>query len=619
VIAERLPGPREPLTFHNMGAYGGWNDYWLSDDCPFDFFIVQAWVTPKKETQAHGMSGESTWGQWLKRAREQGKRVVAVVTPVGWKEAKDPLAYFKAGIDLFMQQVDENLLYAVTLDEENIYWNNHAELLRKLYRYTKENYNVPVYQWWSPYAGPPGFGWPNLPADGWLIDEYAHGDVSFEYFIRSYVVHQLPVIQIVWAAPLMTAFNWEKAGDPAFDWQLRVARKYDIPSSFFLWEGHGNIWGWNPKALPASKDVYERAVEWTRRAAGSRLEPYRATWDDMPSLQPCLLICSKSGTMSFEEDFLNSGGLVAKGAAIKGFRDLRWDGGPLELRPRHPGAATATLLYPLRCEFPAKRLYVAVSGQIVPALAGRVEVSASPNGKDWIPAVVMSARGTVTLDLSGYKRFRMTRNVWVRIVLSGGAQTVGDVPAAIEAIKVSGQFVPPTTKEIRLQVVPGIPVRWATDFSGGSTLFTADVDNQNEFELGSGFIGTHGVSGYVNKVVSGYVNKVTVRQKFVADNDIALQRIVSTNYADQQNSGATNSLGISLDGNNVLAEQSTSGKANGAQLILDLTQDQRLRSVREFWVHLTMNCSCGVKTGTTNRITKLIVEGVGAKSEPKSG
>ena len=112
---------------------------------------------------------------------------------------------------------------------------------------------------------------------------------------------------------------------------------------------------------------------------------------------------------------------------------------------------------------------------------------------------------------------------------------------------------------------------------------------------------------------------MTVRQKFVADNGIALQRIVSTNYADEQNFGATNSLGISLDGNNVLAEQSTSGKADGAQLILDLTNDQRLRSVREFWVHLTMNCSCGVKTGTSNRITKLIVEGVGAKSEPKSG
>jgi len=600
-----LPGPREPLTFHDMGLYGGWNDYWLSDECPFNFFIVQAWVRPEGGTVAHGMSEESTWGQWLRRANEKGKRIVAVVTPLDSGEAKDPLAHFQAALDSFLQGVDESLLYGITLDEENVFWDGHAERLCELYRYVKENYNVPVYQWWSPYASPPGFGWPHLPADGWLIDEYARGGVSFEHFVRSYVVHQLPVIQIVWAAPLMADFNWERSGDSAFDWQLRVCRKYGIPCGFFMWEGHGNVWGWSPDALPASKAVHERAVQWTHRAAASQLEPYKAIWDDLPSLQPQTLVCTESGNLSFEEDFLSSGGLVAAGAAIKGFRDLRWDGGPLELRPRQPGPASATLLYPLHCDFPTKRLRITVTGRVEPSLAGCIELSASADGDNWTPAQAMAGQGKVTIDLSGYARFKLSREVWVRVVLSGRSKRVDDVPAAVETITVNGQLVPPSEKAIRLPVVPGLPVQWQTGFEGATMLLTAHVDNREHLEIGNGFVGTHGTDGYVNTVI--------LRQRFVADKGIDLNRITSTNYADEQNFAATNFLGGSLDGRNVLVEQTTSGAAQGTELVLDLSTNEQFRDVQEFWVHLTMTSACGVKTGTTNSITGLAIEGIGAK------
>ena len=604
--ASPLPGPRQPLTFRDMGLYGGWNDYWLSDACPFGFFIVQAWVDPKGEISAHGMERESNWGQWLKRARARGKRIIADVTPRGWKSSKTPLEDFKKALDVFMAGVDESRIYCITLDEENIYWNGHLDVLRQVYAYAKAKYRVPVYQWYSPAAGPPGFGWPQLPADGWLIDEYAHGGASFERFIRSYAVHQLPVVHIVWGSPLMREFDWEKAGDPAFDWQIAVCRKYDIPCSFFVWEGHGNVWGWSPEALPTSKAVFQRALEWTRRAAATDPKPYEATWDDWPSLQPLSLTCGADQGVSFQESFTASGGLVGAGAATKGFRDLRWDGGSLDLRPRRPGWASAVLEYPLRCDFPMSGLVVHVAGSVQPRLGGRIAVSASPDGRAWSAERVLAGGTALTLPLAGDPRFAGCRSFRVRVVVSGQRRKAGDVPASVESIRVAGRFEPPTAKEIRVPVAPVVPLRWEASFAGASFLFTGEVENQKELETGPGFIGTHGVAGYSNHV--------SIRQKIVLEKPADLLRIVSRNHADQGNFGATNSLGVSLDGKEILAEQKTSGQAIGAELVLDLSKDSRFKGIGEFWVHLGMFCGCGVKTDTTNRITGLVVEGMGAKA-----
>jgi hypothetical protein len=602
--AAGLPGPRDPLTFRDMGLYGGWNDYWLSDDCPFDFLIVQARVDSAGRVSAHGMQPDSEWGRWLKRARAKGKRIIADVWPTGWTHAADPAAAFKAGLDAFMRSVDESLLYCITLAEENIYWDGHLAVLRDVYAYAKSKYHVPVYQWYSPYASAPGFGWPQLPADGWLIDEYAHGGPSFEQFARAYAVHQLPVIQIVWAAPLMSDFDWGKAGDPAFDWQLAVCRKYGIPCAFFVWEGHGNVWGWSPDALPESKAVYRRAVEWSRRAASSDLKPYESLWDDGPPIAPLALNCALDQTVSFEENFLSGGGHVAAGAAIKGFRDLRWDGGPLELRPRRAGQASAMLLYPLQCQFPVGKLEVRVSGRTDPRLAGRIAVSVSPDGRTWTQARDLPASGNLVVSLARDPVFQSCRELRLRVVLSGRCKHVGEVPAAISAIKVTGAFRPPSAREIRIPVTPNVPMRWYADLADGSIAFTADVDNLQELEVGPGFIGTHGVAGVSNVVA--------VRQKFVCDGPANLRKVQSTNYADEANFAATNSLAISLDGTTILARQATSGAASGANLTLDLAQDPRFANVREFWVHLIMRSGSGIKTATTNRVTSLAIEGVGA-------
>jgi hypothetical protein len=608
--AEALPGPREPLTFRDMGLYGGWNEYWLSDACPFNYFIVQAVVDEQGQLSGHGMGARQSWNQWLQRARAQGKRIIADVEVVGWAKAENRLAFYQAGLDRFLQGVDASLLYAITLGEENIFWEGHLEILRDLYAYAKSKCDVPVYQWYSPYAGAPGFGWPHLPADGWLIDEYAHGGASFERFVRSYAVHQLPVVQIVWGSPLMDCFSWKDRGDPAFDWQLAVCRKYGIPCSFFVWEGHGNVWGWSPEALPPSRAVYDRALEWARRARAMDLAPYEKLWDDGASLLPLPLVCSRDGSVAFTEDFRSGGGQVAAGAAIAGFRDLRWDGGPLELRPRQPGPARAVLLYPLRCELPLRTAQVQVSGRCNERLDGRVEVAVSSDGRAWTPPQTLAGDGTISVDLAGQVPFVGGHEVHVRLVLAGRCDREGDVPVALHELRVTGTFEPPAEKAIRLAAAPGVPLRWEADLAGGALALTADIDNDKELEARPGELGTHGVAGYGNTV--------TLRQRLLCDTGVDLLTIVSQNYADQPNYGATNALGLSLDGKTVLLQQATSGSAAAADLTLDVKDDARFRNVREFWIHLTMECGCGVKTATTNRITAVRIEGRGTPPAEKT-
>lgn len=605
---EPLPGPREPLTFRDMGLYGGWNEYWLSNACPFNYFIVQAIVDTEGKIGGHGMGRGQSWNQWLQRARAQGKRVIADVEVTGWHKAEDRLAFYQAGLDRFMQGVDASLLYAITLGEENVYWGGRLEILRNAYAYAKSRYDVPVYQWYTPYGGAPGFGWPHLPADGWVIDEYARRGPSFERLVRSYAVHQLPVVQIVWGSPLMDDFNWKEAGDPAFDWQLAVCRKYGIPCSFFAWEGHGNVWGWSPEALPPSRAVYERALEWARRARTMDLAPYERLWDDGASLEPQPLFCSRDGSVVFAEDFRSGGGRVAAGAAIAGFRDLRWDGGPLELRPRQPGPARVILMYPLRCELPLRAVQVQVTGRCDERLDGRLEIAVSADGRVWTTPQTLAGEGTISLDLTGQAPFAGAHELRVRLLLAGRAGQVGDVPVALDGLRVIGTFEPPSEKVIRLATAPGIPLRWDGDLAGGSLSLTAEIDNEKELETVPGGLGTHGVAGYGNTV--------TLRQRLLCATGADLHRVVSRNYADAANYGATNALGLSLDGQTVLVQQTTSGKAEGTELTLDIKEDQRFTNVREFWIHLTMRCNCGVKTGTTNRITALRIEGRGS---PQAG
>lgn len=281
-----------------------------------------------------------------------------------------------------------------------------------------------------------------------------------------------------------------------------------------------------------------------------------------------------------------------------GFRDVRWAGGPLELRPRNKGAASARLQYPLHSQFPLSNISVQAAGK------GALAFSASPDGRRWTAARSLPASGALNLTLANDPLFKNSTDVWVRVDLKGTARAAGEVVASLQSLQVKGNFQEPQVKEIELPVATGTPLQWKADMNG-ALLFTSNIDNAANLVSERGSLGIRGTEGNANVV--------TIRQKFVCPAGLDLQKVISVNSGDQPNYGATNKLGLSLDGTTVLTELSTSGVANNAELSLDLASQPALRNVKEFWVFLTMTNGSGVKTAISNRITGLRIEGMGFK------
>lgn len=613
LLAESLPGPREPLTFRNSGLYGGWNEYFVSPDCPFDWFIIQAWTGDDDEIGWHGKQGKPSWNDWLRRARRLGKRIIADVSFWGGEGAT--IETYKRRVDRFLQHVDVDQLYAITLAEENYYWGDRDfGVLEELYRYVKGKYDVPVWQWYSPYAGPPGFGWPQLPADGWAIDEYARRGDTFEPFIRKYVVRQLPLFQIIWAAPLMKSFDWESAGSPAFDEQLAICRKYDVPCAYFCWEGHGNVWGWSRDAKPESKAAFQRVLDAVAAAKKTPPNTFGVEWDRVPPAPAVTMQVNEDRTVSYE-DPIEKAPRFMDDATIKGFANLRWDGGPLELRPRRPGPCHAELTYRLTSPFPMRELVATASVQQREAPGAQVMLRLSADGKHWRhvlwPPTPMETTNTgttkwkdltISLNAGGAQGFDDVNDLWLRIGLRSTKETGAAPVFRLRNLRVSGVCTPPEKREIPLVPDANGKVVYEDGVASHALRFTAEFDNAEQIEWRDGRIGIRGLRGHDDTV--------TLRQKFVCERPLKVIRVTSRNFASTSDYGSWNRLAVSLDGKKKLVEKETKGRFNG-DLELDLADDARFSAVREFWVHVDM-CNNSGDTRIINAIYNLKIEGEAA-------
>ena len=173
---------REPLTYRNMGLYATW-------EAPeFDFVIVRSPVIRGKDKAADLRLVEA-WSENLVKARAKNKRVIVDVLWQHWGMEKE--LNFQA-VDAFLSHVDVDEIYAITLGEEHIFWDGRHEMLVDLYNQVKEKFpDLPVYQWYSPtFWGTdwPGFTWPWLPADGWVVDEYHAIPMDFEQNVRHHLM-----------------------------------------------------------------------------------------------------------------------------------------------------------------------------------------------------------------------------------------------------------------------------------------------------------------------------------------------------------------------------------------------------------------------------------------------
>ena len=179
---------RTPLTFRDCGLYcnyGMWHGIRpetedstnmlpasraVSDRSPWTFYVMQYHAPKERRPDFDGAS--------IREMAKNGKKVI-LRAGVG-RMHKDPnVDELEQRLVTMFREVNPDWLYAITLDEEQIFWNGWGPALTELYHRCKKRWpELPVYQWWSPMQVPnvrAKSGWTAIPADGWMIDLYGRG------------------------------------------------------------------------------------------------------------------------------------------------------------------------------------------------------------------------------------------------------------------------------------------------------------------------------------------------------------------------------------------------------------------------------------------------------------
>jgi hypothetical protein len=258
------------LRFTDPGIYGtDWVRYALQKPDSFDWLIYQARL---QQAGADRIPSE------LESLNKAGIRLVVNMEFLtkdqrgmqgiqAGPKLEEPPHY----VDMFasvLDRVGAMPIEALTIEEENLYEGGRGEFLGDLYSRLKEKYpNHNFYQWYSPRLTPsiaiPGKTWPNLPSDGWVVDQYGIYDKEFAEYIGQMMDLHKPLLGVVWACPQWRVGEhakkhdeqwWDNKGWKMMYSQLATYRKYDVPVSFFMFANEDGPNGRKTVALYQSKD-----------------------------------------------------------------------------------------------------------------------------------------------------------------------------------------------------------------------------------------------------------------------------------------------------------------------------------------------------------------------------
>jgi hypothetical protein len=605
-VLAQLPGPRDLLSFKDSGLYCGWTPYFTQSN-PFDFCVVPA-------IPYQGQSN-AAWAGSLTTARAAGKRVIADLNPqalnasgqwFGISELNDSstdadLNKLVTVIDQFFAQVNVNDVYAITLGEENYFWNSRTTHLNALYDKIKAKYNVPIYQWYGPSSigTAPGIsGFYNLKSDGWMADEYFLDQPNMEKNMRAYAIQQKPFVQTIWAGGDAASVPFSSS---RFYSQYEVLKKYNIPASYFTWNGTGGYWGFESGAPAPLKQRFE-LVKANATAAQSYTGPDTTSWDQVPWKIPTIELALSSisdTTPSYSENYVSDRVLrFVNDARIKGFENVRWDSSAVQLRPRKAGAAQSSVTYNFSSAFPVSQLHLNAAGFITPGKSAAVSFSVLDSAGKLIQTSNLTAGGTVSLNLSGThfvgREFKIVYN------MSGVASGAGDVLAGVSSIDVSADVVLPKQKPIQALPTVSDAVNFQASLSSMSIFQTATFHNPGKVQYSS--------EGMLANTNSGSLEAI---QSFIAPRNMTLSTLTVSGQAIQSSFGARFGVGISLDGTNMLATQYSSGDYNGDVTLNVGTLASQIKS-KQVYVHLLLDGSYGVITSYGFNGT---AEAVGAKND----
>ena len=443
-------GAREPLTHNHSGIYGWWQPYFWEG--PFDFGIVQAFVLSHESLDEvqNAADHPGLWNENLGKARAAGKRIIAQATP--GQGALKTEEYYQ-GLVTFLENVDRDELYAVTLSEENIFWNGEHERLTRHYRRLKKRFpDLPVFQWYSNSSRGtawPGFLYPWLPADGWIIDEYYAEPRDFEQEVRRYRMLGLPLIQLGYAAPVEAAKHPISAYHPSLlQGQLRVARKYNVPFAYYCWEGGmpKRTFAWAETAEEASRKALSLVLDEAQKAREVPLEDM-LDWDDARKPVKTVLREDGEGTLSYREDYdlrmtpkdtAPEHDFMAR-SLTRGLRHMRWTPQPSRIVVKSDGRGPVDASITNHWTTPnGERCRFSASANVTIEAEASVELifEVSTNGYDWIKRTAKVVDGVAQVDVP-----TGDTGLYTRLRIAGGTAKAGEPLAAIDWIEVRGNTV----------------------------------------------------------------------------------------------------------------------------------------------------------------------------------
>ncbi len=565
----------ERLDFSTIGIYGT-----VFDFCDYSVFKMM----PQDDPGKYGHYGDMVDRTW-----KEGKLNLVGLYCFDRVQYKKPIAEAKRMADEMLAALDLGQVYAVFLSEENVTWNGGLDYLNELYDYIKARHpTLPVYQWYSM----PMLPHPKQRADGWIIDPYGFTRERFRRYLQKYLALGLPVIDCI------NASERPDFGQDSFD-QVEVCREFNVPMFFYAVDnklGSPAIW------LRSDDPELKRRREWVQQVAA------RAHQTDTSKLpletaefstgQPVELGGDEHGRDRYEEDFGQEGFL--DDATIRGFTRLRWDGRQetLSFVPRAERSSEVELVYHFVSSFELSAPEAEVDGR-ADLRGAELELALSINGWRFEhgsgfaggPEAGKFALRSSAADDEKFKG----REFWVRLR--------GKLPAAragactLDGLKVVCAVALPDRREVVLKPDEEGAVSYREDFGSQKFRHLAELDNAARIEWHRGSIATRGVAGHSN--VAG------IRQKFVCARPVRSIHLTARCFA-HRSLGSSNEIGLSLDGKAPLLRAKTSGREDKTgrfvgTLELDAATDKRFAGVKEFWVHLIMRNSSGVKTNVSNR------------------
>jgi hypothetical protein len=494
-----------------------------------------------------------------------------VVQLEGDRNWRGDLAPLAAQLTEWLKKTDTSKVDILMLGEEHTY--DAGRHLNPLYDVVKIHCDVPVYTWPSAPLGPLG------KADGYGYDDYGARYTAFRQKLVEFLATGKPVVFCIDGSGYSDILSARE--------QVMVCREFDISAFYFIADsGSGGMSGWlggGAVYVPWRNFVFS-ALEFQRRATGS--SPLGA--GDMVWGEPIDLAGDDSGKIAYSWPGIGS-------ATVYGFKRLKIDSDGVRALDNREVSLDYQFWSLLSIENAQLSLALGTS-DTQPSPPMKVAISRCGKIDDWraiVAAPDVHGRMVCNLGSPGREfRIRITLADQTAPVLKS-CDLTGNVAVTDDRATDLGLFMDGWRGG----------VRYRQNLSAGIWKTMGVADSPQALEP----------SGLAMRGMSGGAS-VTVVQKFVSQKPLNNIVIRLTGQYNGRNLGGSFSLGVSLDGKNVI-KQGISGSepvdSNGTYCgthTADLSAMPAFKGIRAFYVHMSQSNSSGLRTAVSSSLATLEID-----------